>query len=231
MIYCVSDIHSTLTKFKKSLPKDCTHLVINGDLFNKSLEQEETLFWLLENYNNPKYTFVFGNHEVRFFNELYRLLKSDTLPQLYDAWYESDNPFNISNVAKQLIDDGKISADDIFKKILPVFNWYYIIKPKETTYIISHASWDITKQPRNQDHKNLIYDTIHFLSQVKKKVNPVMDKYATKCKKYNVKHVIGHYVCPRIFNTQAPYINRDTFYFIDNGVFKRNNPYYFHPLT
>jgi len=227
--YCVSDIHSTYTKFLKSIPKDCGHLIINGDLFNKGREQEEMLFWFMKNYyKSDKYTFIFGNHEVRFFNELYRMLKSDNLQDLYDAWFESDNPFNIANVAKKLIDEGKLDADELFNKALKVFKFYHIYKSKiGFTYIISHASWDITKKPKQQNKKNLVYDTILFFNQVRKKNNPILDKYALKCKQNKIIHVIGHYVCSRVFKVQAPYINRDVFYFIDNGVFKTNNPYYF----
>jgi len=230
--YCVSDIHSTISKFKKSKPRDAKHIIINGDLFNKSVEQEETLFWLLENYNNPRYTFIFGNHEVRFFNELYRILKSGKLETggLYDAWFESDNPFNIANVAKRLIDDGKLDPDFLFKKVLPVFKWYHIVKPYKTTYIIAHASWEINKKPEQQNRKNLIYDTIRFFNQIRKINNPVLDKYAQKCLKNNIRHVFGHYVCWKVFKTDAPYISRQVFYFIDNGVFKKAHNYYFMPL-
>lgn len=230
-VYCVSDVHSAYTKFLKQMPRDAKHIIINGDLFNKSFEQEQMLMWFMENYNNPKYTFIFGNHEIRFFNELYRILKSDNLEVLYDAWYESDNPYNIANIAKKLIDERKIDPDELFGKALKVFKWYEIYQSNSSfTYIISHASWDINKKPQQQDRKNLVYDTTMFYNQIRKKDNPKLDKYAFKCKQNKIIHVIGHYVCPRVFKVQAPYINRDVFYFIDNGVFIKNNSFYFMPL-
>lgn len=234
MIYIVSDIHSSLTKFLSSIPKDAKKIIINGDLFNKGFEQEQMIFWLIKNYNNPKYVFIFGNHEIRFFNELRQMLNANKIQSynddLFDSWYQANNDYNSANIAYRLIQENKIDADVIFKNVLKSFNWYYLQKGKMYNYIISHASWEFKKSPKDQDKRNLVYDTTKMFVQIKKKVNPYIDKIANIYYKNNIRHVFGHYVCPKVFKQPAPYINREVFYFIDNGVFKKNNNFFFLPV-
>ena len=234
MKYIVSDPHSTYSKFLSSMPRDAKHVIINGDLFNKGWEQEQMLFWLMDNYNKPKYTFIFGNHDVRFFNELNQMLKADKYmdykDDLYNAWYQANNTYNIANIAFKLIKEKRIDPDVLFKKVLKSFNWYHIVKGRQFTYIISHTSWEFNRSPKNQDKRNLVYDTIGFFNKVRKKVDSKMDKIANKYKKNNLRHVFGHYVCNKVFKQDAPYINRDVFYFTDNGVFKKQNDYFFLPI-
>ncbi len=232
MIYAISDIHSCYTKFISNIPSDASKIIILGDLFNKGIEQEEMLEWAFTNYNNKKYVFLFGNHEVRMFNEVQRGITSTIKisSELVDAWYESDNNRNISNIVIDKINRKEIDIDFFFGPFLKAFKWYHVEKTRNYLYYMSHASWEFGKLPAEQNKRNLVYDTTMILNQVRKKDNPQLDKYAEYCKQKNIRHVFGHFVCPKVFGVQAPYINRDVLYFIDNGIYKKANKIYFHKV-
>lgn len=232
MIYAISDIHSCYTKFIKNIPSDATKLIILGDMFNKGNEQEEMLDWAFTNYKNDKYVFVFGNHEIRMFNEVYRAISVNKPidKDIEHAWYESDNNRNISNIVISKINKKEIDPDFFFGPFLKSFKWFYVQKTKEYLYYMSHASWEFGKLPVEQNKRNLVYDTTMILNQVRKKDNPKLDKYVEYCKRNKINHIFGHFVCPKVFGVNAPYINRDVLYFIDNGIFKKNNSIYFHKI-
>jgi hypothetical protein len=231
-IYCVSDIHSTYTKFLQQMPKKFDKLIIAGDLFNKGTEQEEMFMWLYENYNNPKYVFIYGNHDVRFFNEIHRLFypsRQLANKELANAWFKSDNNINITNVVRNLIVEKKVDYDIIMKKIMPIFKWYHIEHVNNKHFIISHASWQAYRTAKEQDKRNLVYDTNLVLNEVKTK-SQILTKYISYCKRHGVYHIFGHFPCPKVFNVEAPYIYKEHLIYIDNAVFQRAQPYYFHRL-
>lgn len=233
-VYVVSDIHSTYSKFLKSIPKNASKIIINGDLFNKGREQEEMLLWLADNYNNDKYVFIFGNHDLilfaRLIIQLKRKIDNLMLSEVVENFIMSGKYSNILNVALSMLEDKKIDANTIFNKIIPSFKWYHIERINNKTFIISHASWEMFKQPYNQDKKNLVYDTSLLFNRIMKKDDVQINEYVEYCKDNNITHIFGHFVCDKVFGVDAPVIKRDVFVYIDNGVYSTSNDYVFYQL-
>ena len=230
MIYAVSDLHSCYSKFIKSIPKDCNRLIILGDLFNKGREQEEMILWWIKNYNNPDYIFIWGNHEIRLFSELSKTLTNKEFKDISSLSFSSDHNINITNVVIDLIKRKEINVQALLDS-MAYLKFYHIEKVGNITYTFSHASWEPNVTPEAQDKKNLIYDTIHLINQIGVKDNPKLVKYCDWAKKKGLKHIIGHFPVPSIFKQQAPYIYHDTFYFIDNAIFRTANPMVYFKLS
>ena len=248
-IYAVSDIHSCFTKFKSAIPSGANHIYVLGDMFNKCTEQQETLWWWLEHCNNSskgpiKFSFLWGNHEFRFYHEIVRYMKSLKPPVVFKnspklmsipkpTWNLKESNINITNVTIQLIESGALKLDAL-KIAFESLHWYSVHKSmmSGTTYILSHASWDISNpSAQSQDPLNLIYDNVNLRNQVGSKTLPTLvEKYCKMCNLHKVKHIIGHHPTPKVFKTPAPYVVGDALYFIDNHTYSRSTSMYFHPL-
>ena len=192
--------------------------------------------WWLHNHNNPKYLFLWGNHELRFALELQKYIKEQRKEEFHindvssDIWFSKNKNINISNVAIELIEKNVISTKNILEAFVSL-KWFHVENINGITYKFSHASWDITKSDNKQSKKNLVYDTEHLLVETTKKdPSPKMKNYIELCKEKKIKHVIGHFPTPKVFKVPAPYIYLETFYYIDAGWFQRANDPYFMKL-
>ena len=222
--YVVSDLHSCYSKFIKSIPSDTSHLIINGDCFNKGREQEEMFRWVMKNRKNPKYTFILGNTEIRLNNELVRhFYPSKT--SLYMDWLGTHSGYankNITNVVIDLIENKKMfTVDDVFDLLQNWYRWYYRFED----WIIAHASWELNKTPEAQSKINLVYDTQRNL-QKWKKLNyelKIPRRYA------ETRFIFGHTPVQSIKgpNADPPVILHDRFFYIDNGIFKTANKMFY----
>ncbi len=225
-IYCISDIHSCLTKFRKSIPSDCKKLIINGDLVNKGREQKETFQWIMKNANNPKYIFIRGNHEIRWHNELIRHYMPEKTSLYYD-WFGTSSLYkniNITNVVIEMINNNEYKLEDVLNVLRNSFKWYHI----EGKWIIAHASWELNKKPQSQSKVNIVYDTLNLLKKIRNKNEKI--NILPEYKKFNF--VFGHIPIFHFSNQlYSPVILRDQFYYIDNGIFKTSRPVSYLKLT
>lgn len=230
-IYAVSDIHACISKFGSQIPNDAQHIFVLGDMFDKGCENRETILWLIKNINNPKYTFIFGNHDVTLFTDVYGILNKKRI-----SGYGFDNKFSkprgvkdlhkSSKVALRMLKNKEITFNELFS-LIPKFKWYATYKGEKFNYILSHASWQFNRNFKNQDKKNLVYDNIKLKDMILKNKSNVRN-YASFCLSKNIKHVMGHYVCDAVFNTNAPVIfYNGVFNYIDNHGNKNNHDYYF----
>lgn len=234
-IYAVSDIHASISKYLKQEPKNARHIFILGDMFDKGYEQEETMLWLLDNIKNPKYTFLFGNHDVKMFVDVYWLLNKTKLKDYgMGNFTHHKDVIRKKNVAAKavlrLMKKKQVSYYDIYRKLLPSFRWVTTYKSKKYTYIMTHASWEINKKIKAQNKYNLVFDKDKLVTRIIKE-KPNVVRYAELCNKYKIKHIFGHYVCSGIFSKEAPvsFFN-GVFNYIDNGGNTKKHNFYFMEL-
>ena len=224
-VFCISDIHSCYTKFKRAMPGGVSKLILLGDLVNKGREQIEMFEWIMKNAYNKKYVFVRGNAEVRLHNELIRYYMPNK-PGMYFDWLGSADWYarkNIANVVIEAIGKKLFKLDDVLDVLRNQYKWYHI----EKKWIMAHASWKLLKPPNQQDKVNLCYDSSNLLGKLMKK-----DSSIEMHKMYREhKFIFGHTPTYHIkTGGPLPCILRDRFYYIDSGMFKTARPTFFMKL-
>lgn len=235
-IYCTSDIHAHFYKFQEQLPKIFDKVIFVGDLFNKGFENELMLKFLIKNAGNPQYSFILGNHEVRTISELKHHYKIND--ELFNDCFRVRIPKKNRDLNEYIYSAQMIIAfieRGIFslKEIIKMFNnfrWYEDIKiDGGNRWIISHASWAPFEKNTNAIiiKKNMVYDTINLIQKLKNNTEPVIQKYVKYCQENNVYHVFGHYPTNQTFGEQPPVSLHKRFFYIDPGVLRTNNLFFF----
>lgn len=234
-IYACSDIHSHITAFKKGLPNNISKLYILGDIFNKGIEQRQTVRWVLENKDNPKIKLILGNHELRMMAELHRYYNiSDPLfKEVGRIWISKKNrtPDQFISGTKVIIKliENKVYTLEHITDMFNSFSWFEEQKVGDHTWFLSHASWVpfVTDVNSLKFKKNCAYDFIRLADMLRNKTVPEIQKYVSYCQKNKIFHVFGHIPTTSYAGVNPPLILQKNFFYIDSDTNRTNRVFFF----